>query len=357
MSSELEDIQEVIVSSYEQLERAFLAFDFTEEGRTFFESRIWLDTWYKHYWQQSWQLHCIIYSQGDSIIGFAPFYIQKEQTFPYVSSLYFIGQGEPENTEVSSEYLDIQIKAGYEKQLYPQLAQHLNNLSVDLFIAKAILGTSHIANIFPLLNGNASQRNYYRYVIECKDWSLQSVSKNTRSRIKRTQNQLQQFNVNIRWLAKDEIMKMWPTLAELHQTRWLNKGHLGAFSSSEFNAFHLSLIKEHLNNVAISAIFIDNKPMAINYYLVDGSTFYFYQSGWDQINYQKLSPGLYLHYWSIEHCNATKYDFMMGGVNNSYKSKFSCDKQPMLSLSLLKNKQKLIIHKIILLLKRRFFKL
>tara|TARA_R110002050_G_scaffold150318_6_gene277003 strand:+ start:545 stop:1618 length:1074 start_codon:yes stop_codon:yes gene_type:complete len=356
MGIEPQNIQEVIVSSYEQLESAFLAFDKAEERRTLFESRTWLNTWYKHYWQQNWQLHCIVYYHGNVIVGFAPFYIHKEGAFPYVSTLYFIGQGEPESTEVSSEYLDVQIKKGYEKALYPQLALHLNNLSVDLFITKAILGNSHIAKVLPLLRGDVNQRDNYRYAVECKKWSLQSVSKNTRSRIKRTQNQLQQFTVDIRWLAKEDIYSMWPTLAAFHQTRWLNKGNLGAFSSPEFNSFHLSLIKEHVNNIAISAIFIDNKPIAINYYLVDDSTFYFYQSGWDQKNYEKLSPGLYLHYWSIEHCHATTYDFMMGGVKDSYKSKFSCEKLPMLSVSLIRNKKKLVIHKIIQLIKRKFFK-
>jgi hypothetical protein len=47
---------------------------------------------------------------------------------------------------------------------------------------------------------------------------------------------------------------------------------------------------------------------------------------------------------------------MMGGVKDSYKSKFSCEKLPMLSVSLIRNNKKLVIHKIIQLIKRKFFK-
>jgi hypothetical protein len=355
MRIEPEDIQEVIVSSYDQLASVFSAFNNVGESGTIFESPAWLNTWYKHYWQAHWQLHCVVYFQGDAIVGYAPFYIQKAQGFPYVSSLYFIGQGEPESTEVSSEYLDIQIKAGYETALYTRIAQHLNTLSVDVLIIKAILSDSHIAKILPSLNGDINSRDYYRYIVECKKWSLQNVSKNTRSRIKRTENQLKQFNADIRWLAKEDILAIWPMLAAFHQTRWNKKGNLGAFNSSAFNAFHLSLINDHLNNVEISAIFIDNQPIALNYYLVDESTYYFYQSGWDQKKHEKLSPGLYLHYWSIEHCSAVNYDFMMGGINDSYKAKFSCDKLLMLSVNLIKNKQKIVIQKLINLIKSKLF--
>lgn len=352
MSIEQQEIQEVIVCSYEQLENVFLAFETKAEHRTIFESRIWLATWYKHYWQKNWQLHCVVYYQNDILIGFAPFYVKNTVTFPYLKSLHFMGQGELEIAEVASEYLDIQIVPSYEAVIYPLITKHLNSAAFDIFNASAILENSHIMKVLQQLRGNVNKREYCRYIIECKEWSLQGISKNTRSRIKRTQNQLQKLNFDIRWLTAEEINSCWSTLVSFHQDRWKTKGRSGAFHSEEFNLFHLDLIKYHSKNISVSAIFINNKPIAINYYLKDKDTLYFYQSGWDQKNYAKLSPGLYLHYWSIENCPVTTYDFMMGGINDSYKAKFSSNKEPMVSLGLIRNKPKIFILKVINVIKK-----
>ena len=102
-------------------------------------------------------------------------------------------------------------------------------------------------------------------------------------------------------------------------------------------------------------VFIDKQPIAIHYYLVSDKTYHFYQSGWDEQNFAKLSPGLFLHYWSITHCPKQHYDFMMGGLKNSYKAKFNAEARAILSITVVKNPVKLFLSKVFNKLSRLVF--
>jgi len=343
-----------LFTSYEQLAKLYIDFETQNKSSTpMFNSFLWLNVWYKTYWQNNWQLHCIAYFDEDKLICLAPFYLQKSPFFPFINSLHLIGQGEAEIKEVAAEYLDIQIHPDYVKKIYPRLVNDLKEINFDTLTLNAIFEHSHLANITGLLSDNISRRKFFQYIINSENWSINKTSKNTRSRIKRSHNQLQKLNFEVRWLLDHELENHWGLLKDFHQKRWNKNGVSGAFISAEFNQFHLSLIKNNSNSVAMSAIFVNNTPIAINYYLLDDNNCYFYQSGWDQVNYAKLSPGLYLHFWSIEHCPRIYYDFMMGGINDSYKAKFSAEKIPMQSFIYIKNKRKDFFNKVINKIKKK----
>ena len=81
-------------------------------------------------------------------------------------------------------------------------------------------------------------------------------------------------------------------LIQLHNLRRKSLPEKGAFESSQFRDFH----KEALSGLAargqasISAIFIDDKPVAIEYELNNEDTVFAYQSGAD-IDGELSSPG------------------------------------------------------------------
>jgi hypothetical protein len=335
------------VSSFCQLGTLLSEFNNKNKYYDLFTSTIWLKTWFNCFWQKNWLLNSYAFYKDEKLIALAPFYIKISSTFPFIKTLHLLGQGEPEQAGVASEYLDILITTGYEQEVYSQLSILLSSEKFDTMAARAIFSDSHIASVMTSFSEKCLSRSFSRYYLLTDDFTLQTMSKNTRSRIKRSMNQFSQLNAEIRWLTTDELKILWPTLVEFHQSRWQKKGAHGAFLSSDFNQFHQILINSHNHSVAGSAIFVNNKPIAIHYYLVDKGTYYFYQSGWDEVNYAKLSPGLYLHYWSIKNCPVINYDFMMGGLNNSYKAKFGCETMPMQSLILIKNRPKDIINKMI----------
>lgn len=345
------DLHLSLITSYDQLGILFSEL----EKQTIIDSIIWLKAWYSSYWQKQWQLHSYAYYQEDKLICLVPFFIEKSKSPPFSKTLYLVGQGEPEYAEVALEYLDIYIKPGYEQTVYPLLIKEINKLNFDQCVIKAVFADSHIAKILPHIKGTLTQQHYAQYKVTNAHWQLAQLSKNTRSRINRCKNQLAKLDTTVRWLTTEEYDSSWVLLKSYHQHRWENKGKTGAFAASEFNEFHKRLREQDSSTVAMSAVFIGEQPIAIHYYLVSSDTYHFYQSGWDESNYAKLSPGLFLHYWSIINYPKKHYDFMMGGVSNSYKTKFNADARAMLSITVVKSPIKLFFSRAFNKVSRLFF--
>lgn len=333
------------INSYSQLKTLFDEFLQTQKELHQAGSVDMLDIWYKCYWQKNWNLHSFAYYQDDKLACLVAFFIKKSNYPPFTKTLHLLGQGEAEHAEVALEYLDVFIKPEYEKQVYPLIIKEINKLNFDQCLVKAVFEDSHIAKILPHIKGALNKQFYIQFNVDNTQWQFAQLSKNTRSRINRCKNQLAKLDSTVRWLTTDEYNSAWEFLKGYHQHRWQNKGKTGAFSAPEFNNFHKALRKEHSNMVAMSAVFIGEQPIAIHYYLVSENTYHFYQSGWDEQNFSKLSPGLFLHYWSITNCPKKHYDFMMGGLNNSYKAKFNAGARAMLTLTVAKSPIKLFLSK------------
>ena len=247
------------------------------------------------------------------------------------------------------------MKTGYEETVYPLVINEINKLKFDQCVVKAVFENSNIAKILPHIKGALTQQHYAQYVVSSTNWQLAQLSKNTRSRINRCKNQLAKLDATVRWFTAEEYDSAWELLKSYHQNRWENKGKTGAFAAPEFNGFHQTLREQDSSMIAMSAVFIGEQPIAINYYLVTEDTYHFYQSGWDELNYSQLSPGLFLHYWSLSNCPKKYYDFMMGGLNNSYKAKFQADERAMLAIKVVRSPIKLFISKVLKKITNLFF--
>ena len=309
-----------------------------------FNSLAWYQQWLETFWQEAWQLQAYIVFDHKTPIAFLPCYTQKSQNLFQFNTLYPLGQGEPESSEIASEYNDIYIAKGYENKVIQLLAKELKTLNIDQIIWRASLENSHINRLLnEAFNYQAEEMLHTRYLINKPTWSLSDLSKNTRSRYKRSVNQLNKINASFKWVDDSDYEKFAQILAEFHQTRWTSKGKDGAFAKQNFNDFHQRFRTENPESIRISAIIVNNTPIAINYYLADTTTLYFYQCGWDETSYANLSPGFALHVWSIGQCSFKYYDFMMGGINDSYKAKFGCQKIPMVNIHIIFSKLKLLL--------------
>lgn len=342
----LKKIKIIKVSSFEELSQCYYDYE-KANSQPLMNSLVWLTTWYAHYWQTSWQLHSIVIYQNDNIIAIAPFYCQNEKKWHLPTLLYPLGQGEPESAEIASEYLDILISPGYKDVVLKELALCLRLMKVDQIIWRAALSNSHISALITCAFKYNIQQNNTRYLVETKRWSIKELSRNTRSRHKRSLNQFQKYSAKCVWIKPENYKDYYQTLVNFHQIRWQEKGQLGAFFHPNFNAFHQQLLLNNSDSIKMSAILFDGKAIAINYYLSDATTLYFYQCGWDDGQYSKLSPGLALHIWSIDNCNHCYYDFMMGSNQDSYKSKFSNVKMGMVNLKINLNPLRLFAYKVL----------
>jgi hypothetical protein len=298
-----------------------------------FTSPAWLLNWYDIFWQENWKLHCFAAFENDNLIALFPFYYQKNKTLLSQRKLFLLGQGEPEKSEVASEYLDILIDKTMEASEIENGLLRLQLNKFDLFTARAI---KHNAHIIQLLGGDKTLIGY-QYCLDKAQWSIANLSKNNRSRYKRSKNQLKKINAEFSWVSADESSGYWEVMKNFHQQRWQKKTKRGAFCESNFNHFHQNLFnkKKHSTlKVKISQLTVEGQIIAINYYLLSNDTLHFYQSGWDEIEYSQLSPGFALHLWSIENSSENKYDFMLGGINDSYKAKFRTSKDPLYNIEI-----------------------
>jgi hypothetical protein len=312
---------------------------------TLFSSPKWILNWYKNYWQESWKLTTIAGYINNELVVLAPLYTQRSQHWPYLNVMYPLGQGEPEAEEVSSEYCDIIISSSYENTVLPELLKKLTALNVDQVIWHAALQGSYIKKLLETGFKYTAKTTHYRYLLECKAWALATLSKNTRSRYKRSSNQLANINAKFIWVNPSNYEKYASLLTDYHQERWESKGSLGAFSHPNFRSFHE--FYRNKNTVKMSAIIVDNHPIAINYYLEDETSLYFYQCGWDSKAYANFSLGLTLHLWSIENCQNKYYDFMMGDIKDSYKLKFGTKQEPMTNIIINIKPYKVFINKLV----------
>ncbi|TWX71036.1 GNAT family N-acetyltransferase [Colwellia demingiae] len=312
-----------------------------------FNSPYWLLNWTEQYWQSEWQLYLVTARCDGKLVVLAPFYIQPAKTIWGIKKLYPLGQGEPECSEISSEYNDILILPEFSDQALTELAKILKTINVDQIIWRAILLDSHINTL--LLNAyNYSQMvEGTRYVVDGSNWSAENLSKNMRSRYRRGLNQLNKIDGKISWVKQGDFDHYWQLMKDFHQQRWLGKNKKGAFCSDEFNKSHAKFRDKSPENVAMSAIWVNDEPIAIHYYFSDSTTLYFYQSGWNEGGYSHLSPGLILHLWSIRNNNKRYYDFMMGGINDSYKKKFGCEQTPMTNIKINSNPKKVFLNKVL----------
>jgi hypothetical protein len=314
---------------------------------TLFNSPHWLLTWVKQYWQDDWQLSLLIARHEGKLVVLAPFYIQPPTVIFGAKKLFPLGQGEPEHSEISSEYNNILILPGFEKLVLQKIKKWILNVNVDEIIWRATLANSNVLNLFQSRDLPLTKSEATRYIVNSQTWTPEVLSKNMRSRYRRGLNQLSRLGATIDWVNKESIDQYWLIMKGFHQNRWQSKDKKGAFCCDEFNIFHADFRKNSPESVAMSAILVNNLPIAIHYYFIDSTTLYFYQSGWNENEHSNLSPGLILHLWSIENNNKQFYDFMMGAKNDSYKSKFGCKKIPMSNIRVILSPKKVFINSVL----------
>lgn len=308
---------------------------------------LWILNWYHIYWQNNWELKVLAGFVDGKIIVFVPTYLQREKYWPFLTTMYPLAQGEHEEIELATEYIDILIESQWKSVALPYIHKWFNLQPVDIICWNAILSGSNV-HTMAISIGNTKLIETSRYIIKNKDWNEKNLSKNTKKRINKNRNKLAKVHTELKWLNKKELEDYWPMMVKFHQKRWQVEGKKGAFKGREFSEFHKNIINSKQKIIPLfSVLLINNKVAAIHYYLAVGDTLHFYQSGWDSTSMARYSPGLSLHLWSIKNNPYQYYDFMMGNKLDSYKSQFGCDLELMLNINVSIRPYKIILHQII----------
>jgi CelD/BcsL family acetyltransferase involved in cellulose biosynthesis len=187
---------------------------------------------------------------------------------------------------------------------------------------------------------------------------LKLLSANKRSQIRRSIKQYE-LDGEIRLheaQTSEEALAMLDQLAVLHQLEWTSLGKPGAFANQYLYQFHRDLIRSRFDEKEMQLLHIHNEKMTIGYLycFVYENRVLFYQCGFNYLADNNYRPGLVSHYFAVLHnavAGRSIYDFL--GGDSAYKSSLSTDSTSIYWVRLIRNKNRLMLEKLVVALKHR----
>jgi CelD/BcsL family acetyltransferase involved in cellulose biosynthesis len=262
-------------------------------------------------------------------------------TIPF-RRIEFLGSNGSDSDGVSSEYLGVVARLGYKGTVANTFVQVLLEGGFgkwDECVFEAMAGDDEMLTSLK----EAFGRNGYDvdvtmvtqapYVALPASWDvyLRSLPKKHRWSI---QSAMRHF---VGWAEKDgwslhfaddvhSLANGLEILRELHEQRWQEKGHKGAFSSPRFSAFHDELARELLLEKKLQLVWLSvgGRPVAAQYNFLSGSKIYFYQCGRKTSVPKQVRLGIVMVSLMLQEAiarGASEFDFL--GGNARYKRLFS----------------------------------
>ncbi|HEX6983582.1 MAG TPA: GNAT family N-acetyltransferase [Balneolaceae bacterium] len=224
-----------------------------------FQTYEWNRIWWKHFGDGQ-QLNILLFYQDDLLLGIAPLFLDKV-TFmglKMYSCLRFIGStvSQPEGEDLKgllpySDYLDLIIRPGYERQVNRKFMEYLANNELDFneVVLDEIPENSSLRNyLMPDLEEQDKdylvQQSSACPVIELgRSWDehLADMSKSSRYKTRRFIKQAEKPGYKIFEIKeapdKAGIEKAYEKLVKLHQKRWKDLGYPGIFDEKRMYNF------------------------------------------------------------------------------------------------------------------------
>ncbi|HEV2968624.1 MAG TPA: GNAT family N-acetyltransferase, partial [Pirellulales bacterium] len=207
----------------------------------------------------------------------------------------FLGGG-----EVCSEYPSLLVRDGDEEGAAGTLADWLirNGAShgPDRWDALKLVGVEHDDLTVGQLLRHLTDRGQFvqrRSGLNCWRLTLPStwekylamLSKCHRKQLRRLdRDYFRSGRAVVHWVRQPrDLERALAILVDLHQRRWQKRGQAGCFASPRFLAFHSELAARLLprNDLLMSWLEMDGRPIAAEYHLAGSRVVYAYQSGID----------------------------------------------------------------------------
>jgi len=281
----------------------------------------WIRTWWTHLAERHQLSIAAIRSEG-RLVGIAPLAIRPaaiKRLFLF-SCGEFLGSG-----TAGSDYLDLIVEKGSEEAVFEALAPDLARANRMLEFGQLKSGSQ--AARFAQFLERRGWRSGTTKVGTCPlidlhghTWTsyLTSLSSEHRYNVKRKMNSLaKHFEVTFERVENE--IQLGPVLAvliDLHKKRWLEHGDSDAFHTTGHEAFHREFTRLALQRgwLRLYVLRLNGQAASAVYALRYGTTFSFYQSGFDP-QYAKQSVGLVAMAYSIKAAieeGAEEYDFLHG---------------------------------------------
>lgn len=298
----------------------------------------WCRLWWEIYRRDGDRLQLLCFRDDDELVGVLPLYVQAERR-----ELRFLGTGEPEAAEVSSEFQDV-LSAGYTPEV------------LEAAFTGWLEGGGHEWRTvrFERVTGrpvvDLALRHTHRAMIRKRDlgyrytamlpgsWEeyLEGRTARFRNRLRRARRLVAEDGWSSALVEAGEAAGAMTELTALHEAYWQARGRPGAFADERFREFHRRLLEDWLpaGRAWLLRLACDGRTAGVVYGFRAGAHWYYYQSGFDIETYGDDSPGVIAHADLIARAidaGAASYDFMLGG-KSSYKRYYAAAAAPVRQL-------------------------
>ena len=297
-------------------------------------SPLWIIQWWRTYQESMRGKLCFLAGfSGDQLVGFAPFYIEEAGR---KRTLRFLGDG-----HVCSDHLTLQCDSRHEDEFVKGVAAWLNQHVSEIWNGAywecipendrkitalvELLGETHSVYRRPACS------SWYVELPATWDEYLSRLSKNHRKRCRRWYREWIDSGKVTHEIVTEigQLDQAFQDLCELHNARRNFVHTPGAFEDPQFFEFHKVVTRELFakNQLRLSFLRIDGKPMTCEYQFVDGDTAYSYQSGFDP-QYRSVGAGnisLMMAVKSAIDDGLSTFDFLRG--NEKYKQSWKAEER------------------------------
>ncbi|MDP4536360.1 GNAT family N-acetyltransferase [Alkalimonas collagenimarina] len=300
----------------------------------------WLTHWLTHYLTPQDRLFICCHRLGSKFIAIYPLYLKKI-TLGY--ELRFIGTGEPEDSEVCSEFQDFIIHPYYLNESLTLFTEQVQQLATCYRICfDNILSDSHC---FHWLKGytktgwrSQHQLVGQRFVMPVAISETDQIKQLVQSGLRRHARRFtERHDIDVIYCnEQNQLEEFFSDLIQLHNSHWQSRGKAGAFSSQKFCNFHKKLASSMLQqkNLLLFKLVCQSQTIAVFYGFYHNLTLYYYQSG-----ISSLSPlpntGIAIHLIALQNAREKQvghYD-LMKGRSSSYKQQYVAATTPVYSIN------------------------
>lgn len=315
---------------------------------TYFASWTWLFTWWETYSTPDMQLRILCVYRNDRLIAILPLYTGHSRKYNLLGFtwLRFLGTGEDEIEEVSTEYSDIICLDKDEDEVVDFLRRCLitGQIHWDKFVLERVLESSLVVRMlsdtaygFRRISSLAGNR-YFLDVSHGFESCKNGFDASFRKKIEycfRKIERIGQFEFSLT-TDRNRIAEDLETLRELHTRRWRKKGRPGAFTAEKFIRFHRAQMDYLMGRAGLFLLKLSHQDEAVAMLYAIGykDKFFYYQSGFEPDRFASFSLGHTMIVKSIETAISNRYtffDFMLGNPH-SYKRAYGCKTEAMYNM-------------------------
>ncbi len=298
---------------------------------SFFLTWEWLYAWWTHLAGDR-RLFLLVARQGGRLVAIAPLSLRARRVAGVLPlrSVEFLGAD-----RLSSDYLDVIVRRGWEADAIPALAQYL----ADARLALELASVRRAGCAAAALSRALTQRRWRMWetptavcpFIDLSEHTWESYlgtleSKPRNDFLRLLKNLTKKFSVRLEPASSEPQRREFMVhLVRLHNLRWQNLGGSDALHTADLVAFHDEVSRVTLERgwLRLFVLWLDGQPVASLYGFRYGRTFYFVQTGFDPA-YGRHAVGLITVGLTIKSAiaeGAEEYDFLRG--DEAYKFRWA----------------------------------